>query len=324
MTCATPKPGPLRFDVGVSAGKRDQDQREAALRRLMRRQHGLVHRDQAIAAGMSKSAIHRRVGSGAWIRHYRCVYGVAGAPPTFEQRGLAACMATGPSAVLSHLAAGAMWGWCAARGPLHVTVAGQVTARPAGVVMHRTQALAKGDVGRLRRVPVTSPVRTLLDLSAVLREGELDEILQLAVTTGCVVPEKLRHRMGAHGARRRRGAAAVRRLLPETERRSHVPTPLERDVARLLAEVGPAFVREHPIYVDGRVFYADFAFPPFRVAVEVDGRRWHSDARSFERDREKHNALTSAGWRVIRVTERQVRADPQRVRDRVRGLLVRG
>lgn len=273
---------------------------------------------------MSKSAIHRRVESGAWVRHYRCVYGVAGAPPTFEQRGLAACMATGPSAVLSHLAAGAMWGWCPTRGPLHVTVAGQITARPAGIVMHRTQALPRGDVGRLRRVPVTSPVRTLLDLSTFVREGDLDEILQRAVTGGCVVPEKLRSRMRGNAGRRPPGAAAVERLLPETGRRSYVPTPLERDVARLLAEVGAVFVREHAIYVDGRVFYADFAFPAFRVAVEVDGRRWHSDARSFERDREKHNALTLAGWKVLCVTERQVRTDPAGVRERVRRLVVRG
>ena len=78
------------------------------------------------------------------------------------------------------------------------------------------------------------------------------------------------------------------------------------------------------MYVDGRVFYLDFAFPHFRVGVEADGRRWHSDAEAFERDRLRDNALTAAGWRILRVTERQVRTDPTGIRDRVRDLILRG
>ena len=76
--------------------------------------------------------------------------------------------------------------------------------------------------------------------------------------------------------------------------------------------------------VGGQVFYLDFAFPHLRVGVEADGRRWHSDAQSFEHDRQRDNALTAAGWRILRVTERQVRTDPAGIRDRVRELVVRG
>lgn len=101
-------------------------------------------------------------------------------------------------------------------------------------------------------------------------------------------------------------------------------TSLERAVGAILREAGPSFVREHPVHVDGHVFYVDFAFPHLKVAVEADGRCWHSDAAAFERDRLKHNALLGAGWKVLRVTERQVRTDPAAIRDRIRDLVVRG
>lgn len=236
---------------------------------------------------------------------------------------LAACLATGPRAVISHVSAGAMWGWRTERAPLHVTVTGQITTRPSGVIVHRTKSLPRADAGKLRRVPVTSPTRTLLDLAASLPEDEFHEILQRAVAEGCVHPARLRQWTG--GRRRSPGATAIRAFLPSSSQRtSHLPTPLERAVADVLRDVGSAFEREHPVVVGGQVFYLDFAFPHLRVGVEADGRRWHSDAQSFEHDRQRDNALTAAGWRILRVTERQVRTDPAGIRDRVRELVVRG
>ena len=82
--------------------------------------------------------------------------------------------------------------------------------------------------------------------------------------------------------------------------------------------------REHPVFVDGGVYYLDFARPHFKIGVEADGRWWHSDRASFERDRARLNALTAAGWRVPRVTERQARTDPAAIRARVLDLIVRG
>lgn len=290
----------------------------------MASQHGLIHRDQVRALGVSSSAIHRRIRSGVWTRHYRCVYGVAGAPPTSDQRALAACLAVGRGAALSHQSAGAMWGWCAEPLRHHVTVPGQVTARPNGIVVHRSTTLLPRDVGKLRRVPVTSPARTLLDLASMLTQAEFDQTLERAATAGCVVPARLRIRAAASRRRGAVGPAALGRALPPAERRDSVTSWLERAVAGILRDVGPTFVREHPVHVEGRVYYVDFAFPHLKVAVEADGRRWHSDASAFERDRLRHNALTAGGWKVLRVTERQVRADPARVRDRVRQVLVRG
>lgn len=288
------------------------------LRRVAARQHGLIHRDQALRCGMTDSGIHRRVRSGTWVRHFRSVYAVAGAPETFEQRGLGACLSIGRGTALSHGSAGRMWGFCDGERGLEVTVRGSVTGNPPGVRVHRTQILARGDVGKLRGVPVTSPARTLIALAAVLPEAEVERALHAAVTGGCVGAAELRTKVLAESGRGRRGPAVLRRLVLDCGRRSHVVTPLEKVVHDVLTRGGlPPLWREYPVLEGGRVFYVDFAFPSVRVGVEADGRRWHSDADSFERDRQKHNALAAAGWTILRVTDREIRTNPEAVRAQV-------
>ncbi len=203
-----------------------------------------------------------------------------------------------------------------------MTVQGSVTSEPPGVVVHRTGSFRSGDRGKLRGVPVTSPIRTLIDLAALLSESELEKTLYRAVTGGCVTPERLRDRVILDSRRGRRGPAALRNLLPECPRASHVSTPLEDLVGATLRGAGfPGFVREYLVYDRGRAHYVDFAFPDERVAIEADGRRWHSDGDSFEKDRLKHNALTAQGWKVIRVTDQQLRNDPEAVRAAVLDLV---
>lgn len=216
-----------------------------------------------------------------------------------------------------------MWGFCESpRGPLHVKVRGSVTREPPGVRVHRTTARALAGVGKLRGVPVTSPTATLVDLAATLPRREVESALQRAVVGGCVDAGKLREFLERSGGRGCRGPAVLRDLLPPRARRNHVRTPLEEFVADMLAAPGlPPFCCEYPVYYEGRVFYLDFAYPEALVAVEADGRRWHSDATAFEQDRARHNALTSLGWKVLRVTDRQVRTGADEVRRQVLDLV---
>jgi very-short-patch-repair endonuclease len=170
---------------------------------------------------------------------------------------------------------------------------------------------------------VTSPARTLIDLASILSEADLERALHHAIVDRRISAGAVWARLRDAPGQGARGPAALRRLLGGP--RGRVTSPLERRVAEVLRGPGlPPFRREFPVYVEGGVYYLDFAWPLFRVGVEADGRRWHSDAGSFERDRSRHNALTAAGWKVLRVTERQVRAEPGAVRERVRELLVRG
>jgi very-short-patch-repair endonuclease len=177
----------------------------------------------------------------------------------------------------------------------------------------------------LRNIPITSPVRTLIDLAGVAPGHVVEAALANAIVERRITAKVLSKRLAQMSRKGVAGPPVLRRLLLQSFDRVHAISPLERRLADVLrcTEL-PPFCREHPVYVDRGVYYLDFAWPHLRVGVEADSRRWHSDGRSFERDRERDNALTAAGWRMLRVTDYQVRSDPGAVRDWVRSLLVRG
>ncbi|HEV2757626.1 MAG TPA: type IV toxin-antitoxin system AbiEi family antitoxin domain-containing protein [Actinomycetota bacterium] len=292
--------------------------------RLAGRQHGVVIRQQVIEAGVTKSMLERRIRHGRFVRLHPGVYAVAGAPRTFEQRCFAAAAWGGAGAVVSHETAAHLWRMTEAPpSGSDVSSPRKRTRPPPSIRMHLSSDLRGRDKGRLRNVPVTSPARTLVDVAGVWPEARVDEALQRAVVTGCVSTRLLRERIAGMPRRGSRGAAVLRRLLRDSCLR--LESPLERAVARVLADAElPAFCREHPVYAQGRVFYVDFAWPHFRVGIEADGRRWHSEAGAFEADRERQNLLTTAGWRLLRVTHRQVVSTPGEVGRQVRELLATG
>jgi very-short-patch-repair endonuclease len=197
-------------------------------------------------------------------------------------------------------------------------VAGAVAAEPPGVCAHRTTVRRAGDVGKLRAVPVTNPVVTLVDLAAVLPEEEVDSALHAAVTTGSVDARRIHEHLRRRGGHGRRGVGVMRKILSVNGRASHVSSPLEHALAAVLCTGDlPTFVREHPVRAGGAVYYLDFAYPQHRVGVEAEGWRWHSDTGAFERDRVRHNALAAAGWRILRVTDKHIRSCPELVRSQV-------
>jgi hypothetical protein len=294
--------------------------------RLARTQHGVVTRRQAIERGLTKSMIETHVRRGRLRRIHPGVFCVGGAPATFEQRAVAAVAWAGAGSVASHATAAHLWRFLdEAPEELDLWTCRRRTRPPSGVCAHFTTALARRDCGKLRNVPVTSPARTLIDLAAVLPGHELEAALSQAIVDRRVTAGVLRARVAEMSRRGLQGPNALRKLLVQSEDRCRSSSPLERRVAAVPAGgTLPPFRREHPAYVEGGVYYLDFAFPHFRVAVEADGRRWHPDPAAFQRDRDRHNDLTAAGWKVLRVTEQQVRSDPAGVRDRVRELIVRG
>lgn len=220
-------------------------------------------------------------------------YRIAGTPASAEQRAVAATLWAGPGAVVSHDTAAHLWGLIAAAGKVHVTAARQLTRPPSGIIVH-TSRLDRRDKGPLRGIPVTSPARTVLDLAATRTEEELFPLVERAVLDGLVTDEHLRDSVVRN--RGRRGAGVLGRVL---DLGSASTSALERRIAAILARSGlPPHRREYPV---GH-YRLDFAWPEQRLAVEADGRRWHSSRDDFTRDRAKHNALLADGWRVLRVT----------------------
>ncbi|HEX2058699.1 MAG TPA: DUF559 domain-containing protein [Actinomycetota bacterium] len=133
--------------------------------------------------------------------------------------------------------------------------------------------------------------------------------------TNLVSPDRL-HAVVARN-RGRRGCRALGSVLGAGVREGRWTSALERRVESVLAGADlPAFVREYPF----APYRLDFAWPEQLVAIEADGRRWHSSSDDFVRDRAKHNRLVTAGWRILRVTWMDVER-PDRLVEAVRTLL---
>jgi predicted transcriptional regulator of viral defense system len=140
---------------------------DAQVAELARRQHGVVERQQLVALGLSLDAIDHRVECGRLLRLHRGVYAVGHRKLTGLGVWMAAVLAAGPGAVLSHRSAGALWGvraWSGRR--VEIAVPRRRRVRD-GLVLHETQ-LPEDERDEHEGIPVTTPARTLLDLAAVL------------------------------------------------------------------------------------------------------------------------------------------------------------
>ena len=287
---------------------------DAACARLARRQHGVVTLDQARAAGLSQRAIDRRLGSGRWERLHPGVYRVGGAPPSWEQLVLAACLHAGEGSAASHRSAAALWRLAGVDVTI-VEIIAPRRARGRGVVVHEVSVPTR-QTTTVGVIPVTNPTRTLLDLGAVVNPDVVEQALDDALHRGLTTITKLRGILRRDGGRGRRGAGVLRKLLEARDPRSAPPeSVLEARLGRLLARSGlPKATPQYEVRDRGRlVGRVDFAWPTEMVAVEADGYRFHSGARAWRRDRARGNALTGRGWRVFYVTWDDVTRQPERL-----------
>ena len=278
------------------------DQRIARIAAL---QHGLFTNPQALAAGLSATAIADRVRAGRLHRLEPQVYRIAGAPDSWHQRLMAACLAE--SGVASHRAAASLFeldGFPPR--VVEVTVRRWKRRVNCSLRVHESTDLSDTHRSERRGIPVTTIERTLIDLGAVVPrirvEQAFDDALQRRLTT----PELVRDRFLTVARRGRRGVGVIRPLL---ERRLGTSGPrpgeFERRVARLLVVGGlaePTF--EHEIRLPGGRFVArvDLAYPPALLAIECDSDKWRSGRQRRQADFERQNRLILAGWTLLRFT----------------------
>jgi very-short-patch-repair endonuclease len=170
-------------------------------------------------------------------------------------------------------------------------------------------------------IPVTTPARTLLDLTAVLEPRQLERAITEAEVLRLTSPTSLDDLVARHP--NRRGTAALRQILADRAEIGRTITRSEFEVAFL------AFVDAHrlprprtnvPIDVAGRPF-VDAAWPDQRVVIELDSYGIHTTRRNFENDRSRDRELTVAGWRAVRVTWRQLHGDAPALARALRSLL---
>ncbi len=289
-----------------------------ALLDLARRQHGVAARRQLVAAGWTRGAIEQALASGRLHALHRGVYAVG--RPELSDRGLwlGAVLACGPSAVLSHRSAAALWElrpWPARL----VEVTCTHGARRSRVIAHRS-VVGLDERTVFDRVPVTAVPRTLLDLSEVVPAYELDRAIHQAYRLRRFDPAAVGDCIAAHPSRY--GAARLRRALSED------PPGAER--TRSFLEVRMlSLCRRHGlpqphvnVQIEGRE--RDFYWPAHDLVVEVDGRREHLTPLAFETDRERDIELSDAGYTTRRFTYRQITERPDWVVARLRAALDRG
>ncbi len=278
-------------------------QLEVAIARLAARQHGLVTRSQVVGLGATIAMIEHRLATGRWVRVGGGVYRLAGAPVTWRQRSLAACLIAGPQAYVSHRSAAALWGISGFRpGRVEVTVAAGRSARNSLATVHRSAYLPPGDLTTHDRIPVIRPLRTLLDLAARVSPESLEEAVDDVLCRRLVELDKFVRRLDASASGR--GTRALRRILHAWDGEGVPANVAEMRIVRVLVDAGlPSPVRQHEISARGELIArVDLAYPWARLAIELDSFRWHAGRGPFRSYRVRGNRIAGAGWQVLRAT----------------------
>lgn len=284
---------------------------------LAERQHGVVSIRQLTGPlGYSRSAVDRAVGAGHLHRLHRGVFAVGHTRISPYGECLAAVLASGPKALLSHLSAAWLWGISnSSPAPFAVTTPVRRKPRPP-IRLHEARLITAEDRALREGIPVTSLPRTLLDLAASVRFEWLERMVERSEELGLfdlrAVESLLDRTTGHHGHKRLRRAIAL------YEPSSFTRSGLERRFLELCLEAGLPQPRSN--YVE-HGFELDCYWPEHRFAVELDVFETHGTRAAFERDRKRQEDLLLVGIGMTRVTGPRLEREPEEVIRRVGRLL---
>jgi predicted transcriptional regulator of viral defense system len=293
---------------------------DAAITALAGSQHAIVGLAQLETLGLGQRAIQQRASAGRLHRLHRGVYSIV--PPALlrrEGRWMAAVLAAGSGAVLSHRSAAALHALRPYNGTkIDVTIPGRVHRVQPGITIHRSTTLTDADTTVVDGIPCTTVSRALLDLADVTNrrgvERAFDESESREVFDLLAIQDQLERNAG-----RRKAVGIVKAVLNEHYIGS-TPTWNEFEerfyvISDALGVPRPA-VNQWLILPDGGpAIRPDFMWREQRLIIETDGKRTHGTRQTFESDRRKDQRLTLAGWTVVRITWRQVFRRPHEIRD---------
>jgi len=292
------------------------------------RQHGVVSRGQLRGLGLSDGAIEKAVETGRLHAAFRGTFGVGTPPRGSHARMLAAVLACGDGALVSHLAAAYLLGLRDhSPSSVEVIAPGESGRAIEGVRRRHVRLPIGTEAGQCRGVPCTSPSRTVVDVAGMLGERGVRAMVERAAVRSMLDLAEI-ERVMSRG--RRRGAPTLRRILrewlPRGEAAAGGGMALRSELeARLLAMIGaaglPTPICNQAVQADGMTLVVDFLWPAQRLVVEADGERFHGHSVAFERDRRRDRALQVAGYRVVRLTYRQIESEPEAAIAAIRRLL---
>jgi very-short-patch-repair endonuclease len=268
-------------------------------------QHGLVTRVQLYELGLRRGAINHALKRGRIVPRHRGVYalGDLALPPLAPY--MAAVLAVGEGAFLSHHSAAFVWGILPERdGEVEVTVVGRDAGRRRkGIRVHRASSLDPRDTSELHHIPIVSAARALLDIAPTESPRGLERAFDGALKARLVT----RHaaaRMLTRASLGRPGAVALSTLVA-AELRASTETKSEAE-ERFLELVRAGGLPAPELNARIAPYTVDALWRDHKLVVEIDGYAFHSTHRSFESDHERDLRLTAAGFTVMRFTRDQV------------------
>jgi hypothetical protein len=284
------------------------------LRDWLRTHHGVIGQSEARQLGATEGLVRAKLAMGEWEEVHRSVYRDAASAKTDHQRLRAACVLTAPVGVASHRSAAWLWGM-RDRPPgtpeLTVPHGCHHGERTKGVVVHRSRDLDRSSVRQWEGLPVTTPLRTLVDLGALVTPQQLADAVDRALAKQLITIPRLLDEVNRLGRRGRRGAGALRQLLKD---RGFIgvphPSVLESKALRIFGRYRlPIPECELVVGPDGE-YRLDFAYPAIKLAIEVDGYVWHFSPAHKERDETRRNAITLSGWTILVYSWPRITQDP--------------
>jgi predicted transcriptional regulator of viral defense system len=286
------------------------------------RQHGVITLVQLLDLGLSPRAVRDRVACGRLHRIHHGVYAVGRPDLPIKGRWMAAVLACGEGAVLSHQSAATLHGLLNARGGLiNVTVPRRTPISRPRIRVHRSTCLGPADCTTVDRIPCTMVPATLLSLAATVPKNVLESACNQAeiehVLDMRTIHQLLERRPSHPGTSRLRAVLAVDDLGLDRAK-----SKLEKRFLRLSQELGlPRPSVNEWIAIPGEEMQFDFVWQRERLVVEVDGWETHRTRQAFRDDRRRDRLLRLAGWEVLRFTSRDVDDDPAHVDTVVRTML---
>jgi hypothetical protein len=278
-----------------------------AMRTLAESQHGVVAMWQLLKLDVGEGAVRSRREGGLLIPAFQGVFALGHQRLSREGHWMAAVLACGPGAVLSHGSAAHLWGLRGSRGPTEVLrCSGGPHQRRPPIRLHQTRRLDPADTVTERGIPVTSIERTLLDMAGRLDDRQLERALVTAERSGRLRWSELGRVLEQR--RGRKGAGRLRRIAAEVDpQAAEALSPLEVDFLALCRkeDLPPPAVN---VLVEGHL--VDFLWPDARVVVETDSYSHHADRSAFERDRQVDVDLIATGYAVHRTTYHMLNCDP--------------
>lgn len=275
----------------------------------------MISRAQLRALGISKQQVSTWIASGHLHPVHDAVYAVGHRALPAGGHQLAAVLAGGPGAALSHASAAGHLGLRTSRASVvDVMVPRSGERARNGIRFHRPKIFGTEDVRVVDGIPTTTVARTLVDLAGVVRFEPLELAVEQAERLGVLDVKAIADVLARIS--RPRGVRNLRRCLgPERLDGSLTASRLERGFLALCRAAGldRPLVNHRVEVAPGQWLKVDFLWPAYRLVVETDGWAFHGTPTAMRRDRRRDRELRAAGYRVERFTWDDVVGDSRGV-----------